>query len=82
MFQKICKDLNVTVGSFNKDFVCSDCMYGKLRQSNFPISKPKASAPLELVFSDVWGPAPIVTSEGFKYYVHFLDDYTITWIFH
>jgi histone deacetylase 1/2 len=40
-----------------------------------------STSPLELVFSDVWGPA----SESFgrfKYYVSFIDDYSkFTWVY-
>ncbi|KAI5344539.1 hypothetical protein L3X38_012416 [Prunus dulcis] len=36
----------------------------------------KSTKPLELVHSDVWGPSPIVSALGYKYYVLFLDDYT------
>jgi hypothetical protein len=40
-----------------------------------------STSPLDLVFSDVWGPAP--TSIGrFNYYVSFIDDYPkFTWIY-
>jgi hypothetical protein len=38
-------------------------------------------APLELVFSDVWGPAPTLVGKN-KFYVSFIDDYSkFTWIF-
>ncbi len=38
--------------------------------------------PLELVHSDVWGPAPISSINGFRYYVIFVDDFTrFTWFF-
>ncbi|KAG8482395.1 hypothetical protein CXB51_027330 [Gossypium anomalum] len=38
-------------------------------------------APLQLIVSDVWGPAP-VTSDGFCYYVAFTDVYTrYTWVY-
>jgi hypothetical protein len=40
-----------------------------------------SSSPLELVFSDVWGPAP--SSVGRQtYYVSFIDDFSkFTWIY-
>lgn len=37
--------------------------------------------PLELVFSNVWGPAPVSVG-GFCYYVNFIDDFSkFSWIF-
>jgi hypothetical protein len=40
-----------------------------------------SSAPLELVFSDVWGPAIALVGNQ-KYYVSFVDDYSkFTWIY-
>jgi hypothetical protein len=35
------------------------------------------SAPLELVFSDVWGPTHMLSSDGFCYFVFFMDAHTI-----
>lgn len=38
------------------------------------------SSPLELVFSDVWGPSPVVSHIGNKYYVTFIDAFSrFTW---
>jgi histone deacetylase 1/2 len=36
----------------------------------------KTSTPLELIFSDVWGPAPLFSSDGYRYFVIFVDAYT------
>jgi histone deacetylase 1/2 len=35
----------------------------------------KTTAPLDLIFSDVWGPAPMF-SNGFRYFVIFIDTHT------
>lgn len=37
---------------------------------------------MQLIHSDVWGPAPTKSECGFKYYVLFIDDFTrYTWVF-
>ena len=46
------------------------------------MSSSKSVNPFEIVHSDVWGPAPCVSVEGFKYYVTFIDECTrFCWIF-
>jgi histone deacetylase 1/2 len=61
--------------------VCDACQKGKNHQLPYPRSSSISSHPFELVFSNVWGPAP--TSVGQKnYYVSFIDDYSkFTWIY-
>jgi hypothetical protein len=40
-----------------------------------------SSSPLELIFSDVWGPAPCSIG-GYKYYISFIDDFSkFSWIY-
>jgi histone deacetylase 1/2 len=42
----------------------------------------KTSAPLELIYSDVWGPSPMLSSDSFWYFVIFFDAYTkYIWFF-
>jgi hypothetical protein len=57
------------------------CQQAKSHQLPFPKSVSVSIAPLELVFSDVWGLAP--NSFGRKsYYVSFIDDFfKFTWIY-
>jgi hypothetical protein len=66
---------------FSKESVCDVCQQGKSHQLPFPKSVSVSQAPLELIHSDVWGPAPI--SIGRKsYYVSFVDDFSKhVWIY-
>jgi len=36
----------------------------------------KTSTPLELIFSDIWGPSPMLSSDDFWYFVIFVDVHT------
>jgi len=65
----------------NKTRVCDTCQQGKSHQLPYPKSTSLSSHPLDLVFSDVWGPAP--SSVGRKnYYVSFIDDHTkYVWVY-
>ncbi|GJY95774.1 retrovirus-related pol polyprotein from transposon TNT 1-94 [Tanacetum coccineum] len=42
----------------------------------------RAASPFELVRSDVWGPCPVTSKSGFKYFATFVDDYfRVTWLY-
>ena len=59
---------------FNDDSVCDACQKGKSHQLPYSKSFSESSAPLELIFSDVWGHA--IESVGRKkYYVSFINDF-------
>lgn len=62
---------------------CHDCSVAKCHRLPFMLSTSSSSAPLELVHSDLWGPAaPLLSTNGFRYYVVFLDDLTrFTWLY-
>ena len=61
--------------------VCNACQQAKSHQLPFPVSSSVSHHPLELVFSDVWGPAPESVGRK-KYYVSFIDDFSkFTWIY-
>ncbi|KAK3030594.1 hypothetical protein RJ639_039680 [Escallonia herrerae] len=58
------------------DTVCAGCQYGKAHQLSFEESKFKAKEPLELIHSDVIGPARQASIGGMKYMVTFIDDFS------
>ena len=66
----------------NTTSLCIHCLEGKMHKLPFPNSVSITSHPLEIVHSDVWGPAPITSNNGTRYYVTFVDDFTrFTWFF-
>jgi hypothetical protein len=61
--------------------VCDACQCAKSHQLPFSSSNNVLIAPLELVFSNVWGPAPNSIGRN-RYYMSFIDDYSkFTWAF-
>ncbi|KAJ9553465.1 hypothetical protein OSB04_017510 [Centaurea solstitialis] len=61
---------------------CSGCKLAKFSALAFNKSMSCSFAPFDLVHSDVWGPSPVSSKGGSKYYVSFIDDYTrYTWVF-
>ena len=52
--------------------VCNACQLAKSHQLPYHSSTFHATTPLELIYSDVWGPTP-VSIGGYKYYISFID---------
>ena len=66
----------------NKDtFVCDACQQAKSHQLPYPKSVSESKSPLDLIFSDVWGPGPQSIGQS-KFYVSFIDDYSkFAWVY-
>ena len=51
---------------------CESCQYVKLHCVHLSYKvNSRAFAPFELVHSNVWGPCPVVSPTGFRYFVTF-----------
>jgi histone deacetylase 1/2 len=62
-------------------YICDSCQLAKSHQLPYSISTSVSTAPLEQVFSDVWGPAPLSVGKH-AYYVSFIDDFSkFIWIY-
>jgi len=61
---------------------CEICNLGKHTKLPFKLSNCNSNEPFVLVHSDVWGPAPIDSYNGYKYFVIFIDDFSkVTWLY-
>ena len=61
---------------------CETCKFAKQTRLPFYNSNSKSNEPFELIHSDVWGPAPTTSHDGFKYFVIFIDNFSRTsWLY-
>ena len=61
---------------------CKACQYGKQHRLSFKSSERKTDSAMEIIHSDLWGPTPTISNQGFRYYIAFINDKTsYTWIY-
>ena len=67
----------------NNDFQhCQTCVLGKFAKLPFTSSTTKVDASFDLIHCDLWGPSPILSKLGYKYFVLFIDHFTrFTWVY-
>ena len=55
---------------------------GKIHMLPFLTSISEYQEPLQLVYSNLWGPTPVQSSTGYKYYICFVDAISrYSWIY-
>ena len=65
----------------NMSFDYMPCQFGKQTALPFNNIVSHALPPFDLIHSDVWGPSPITTQGGSRYFVIFVDDFSrYNWI--
>ena len=61
--------------------MCDACQQGKSHQLPYPTTTSVSASPIDLIFSDVWGPTPTLIGRH-NYYVSFIDDHSkFTWLY-
>lgn len=61
---------------------CTSCRLNKSHKLSFHASSITTTSPLELIFSDVWGPSTITSINSYRYYVIFVDHFTrYVWLY-
>ncbi|GJY95026.1 ribonuclease H-like domain-containing protein [Tanacetum coccineum] len=79
--------LNVLKDSLNIDkkdniVCCEICQRAKQTREHFPLSDHKSKSLGDLVHLDLWGPYKVTSSEGFRFFLIVVDDYTrAIWVY-
>ena len=61
---------------------CEECILAKSKKLPYPKGKHTSTAPLDYDHSDLWGPAPVNSVGGGRYYMSIIDDYSRkTWLY-
>ena len=75
VLQYLQKNKAVSINKSSKG-ICEACQFGKSSRLPFSSSCSTTSRPLQKIHSDLWGPTPTKSVQGFSYYVIFVDDYS------
>lgn len=62
---------------------CTSCVMGKMHRLHSPLRlENSASDLLEVIYADIWGPAPVPSLDGHRYYINFVDGFSkFNWLF-
>ncbi|CAL1358977.1 unnamed protein product [Linum trigynum] len=61
---------------------CVNCIEAKTSQRSFQDSDSVYDEPFDLVHTDLWGPSPVTSRMGFRYFALFIDHKTrYTWVY-
>lgn len=68
--------------SFSNNVHCESCQLAKHCRSVYLLSNNRSLSCFSIVHYDVWGPFPVTSLRGFRYFVTFVDDYShVTWVY-
>lgn len=65
-----------TLKKLSDNVNCEVCIEGKMTRSPFPVRTERSSESLEIIHSDVWGPARVISNSGARYFITFIDDFS------
>ena len=62
--------------------LCFRCNLGKSHHLPFSLNNNRCLLPFDCLHCDLWGPSPVCSTTGFRYYVVLIDDCTrFSWFF-
>lgn len=82
VLQKLHFSKVININKSRTTTLCEPCQMGKRTRLQFFSSSSHVSKPLEMIHCDLWGPSPVVSIQGFKYNVVFIDEFSrYTWLY-
>jgi hypothetical protein len=79
---KVIQSNKLPVPSSKSSSFCSPCQQGKSHCLHFSSTPSISSNPLELLFLDVWSPAPQNSVNNKRFYLNVVDDFSkYTWLY-
>lgn len=66
--------VHVPLNSSTGKFDCNNCALAKCHRTHLPSSTTMSKCPLDIVHGDIWGPAPMISFSGFRFYLLLVDD--------
>ena len=61
--------------SIPPNFMCESCLCNKSQRLSFGESTLESRGPLDLMYTNVWGPSLVKSIDGFLYYVIFVNHF-------
>ena len=82
ILQLLARNKAIVVNKTSSSLLSDTCQLGKGCKLPFLSSKTVSCKPLERIHCDLWGPSPVISTQAFKYYVIFVDNFSrFTWFF-
>ncbi|GJW24965.1 ribonuclease H-like domain-containing protein, partial [Tanacetum coccineum] len=73
---------SLQIDNMNKNVYCETCQRAKQTREPFPLSHHVSKSLDDLVYLDLWGPYKVTSSEGFRYFLTVMEDYTrAVWVY-
>ena len=76
VLQKVISTYGFPPLSVSKTPLCDACLASKSHHLPYSKSTHQTTKPLDIIHSDLWGPSHVISHNGHKYYVIFVDDFT------
>ena len=82
ILQQLKTTKEIDVNKSRTSTICEPCQMGKNSRLQFLSSTSRVLKPLDRVHCDLWGPSPVVSNQGYKFYAVFVDDFTrFSWFY-